>query len=332
MASAPEEGPDAGRDAADDAPPRARAFRRFLGINLGGGRGKTTAVARLEREPGSSERVRVVEARLRVGHRGGGEEGAAEEGRDALFRDDVLVAYVRRWLDDETVVAINAPLTLPPCIRCQLPCPGIEACEVPVVAWMRHHAPILLARSGRGDRRKPSVTPYTQRAVDVLHTQAGLQPRESLGQGMGPLAARAVYLRRALSPALRLHENLLEVHPPATLVRLCGAEFERSLRQGETARLWSRRKEALDRLDRWLRFDYVWPEIVVRSPHIFDAVISAFTAARWADEGWKGPADLVEEGPADPVSAAIDELGMAWLEDGWIWAPPTPGQSRSGNV
>ena len=297
----------------------ARPFRRFIGVNLGGGRGKTTAVARLELE--SEGRVRVVEARVRQGHRGGGEDG---KGGDALFRDEVLVDYIRDWLDDETVVAINAPLTLPPCISCQLACPGVSSCVVPSVVWMREHAPALLARRGRADRSKPSVTPYTQRAVDVLYSHAQLQPRESLGQGMGPLAARATYLRRALAPDLRLHENLIEVHPPATLVRLCGAEFERRLRRGETARLWSQRKETFARLDRWLRFDYVWPEVVVRSPHVFDAVISGFTAFLWALEGWGGPTDMLAEDSSQAVVAAISGLGLDWVEDGWIWAPPTP--------
>ncbi len=296
----------------------ARSFRRFIGVNLGGGRGKTTAVARLELD--TESRVRVVEARVRQGHRGGGEDGKG----DALFRDDVLVDYIREWLDDETVVAINAPLTLPPCISCQLACPGVSSCVVPSVVWMREHAPALLARRGRADRSKPSVTPYTQRAVDVLYSHAQLQPRESLGQGMGPLAARATYLRRALAPELRLHENLIEVHPPATLVRLCGAEFERSLRRGETARLWSQRKETFARLDRWLRFDYVWPEVVVRSPHVFDAVISGFTAFLWALEGWAGPTDMLSEDSSGAVIAAISGLGLDWVEDGWIWAPPTP--------
>ncbi|MFO0636116.1 MAG: hypothetical protein U0168_25045 [Nannocystaceae bacterium] len=41
-----------------------------------------------------------------------------------------------------------------------------------------------------------------------------VQPREALGQGTGPLAARAAFLRRRLSPRLRLHENLIEVGLP----------------------------------------------------------------------------------------------------------------------
>lgn len=308
----------------DEKASASRPFRRFIGINLGGGRGKTTAIARVEL--GAEGQVaHLVEARLRHGHRGGGE--ASPSDGDPLFRDDVLIAYVERWLDEATVVAINAPLTLPACIRCQLVCPGIGACEVPVVAWMRRHGPSLLGRRGRGDPHKPVVTPYTQRAVDLLLSHEELHPRESLGQGMGPLAARAAYLRRALSPRLRLHENLIEVHPPATLARLLGGSIERGLRQGEDERIWSLRKDVLGRLGELLRFDYVWPEVVVRSPHIFDAVIAAYTGFLWAKQGWQGPRDLIGGGAAGALEAAIEGLDLLWLEDGWIWVPPRRGQT-----
>jgi len=304
----------------------ARDFSRFIGVNLGGGRGKTTAVARLER---SGRGVRLVEARMRHGHRGGGEDTAADLG-DPLFRDEVLVGYLLRNLDDETAVAINAPLTLPPCIRCPLPCPGVQACEVPVVAWMRRHAPALLTHRGRSDRGKPAVTPYTQRAVDLLLAHAGLHPRESLGQGMGPLAARAAYLRHALSPQLRLHENLIEVHPTATLIRLFGATTVQRLGRGPTDEVAEQRRKIFVGLGEKLRFDYVWPEIVVRSPHIFEAVLSAFTAFLWATQGWQGPADLLApasepETPLairDPLPPALADFDDLWLEDGWIWVPP----------
>lgn len=309
----------------------ARRFARFIGVALGGGRGKTTAVARLELDAGEGEapRVRLAEARMRHGHRGSG-EASGDEGGDPLFRDEVLVAYIDRWLDASTAVAIDAPLTLPPCIRCPLPCPGVQACEVPVVAWMRRHAPALLA-SRRSDPGKPAVTPYTQRAADVLLAHVGLQPRESLGQGMGPLAARAAYLRRALSPRLRLHENLIEVHPPATLIRLFGAESERKHRHSVSESAWALRKQMLGDLASILGFDYVWPEVVVRSPHIFDAVVAALTAFLWAYQAWQGPADLVAAAPAEapaeagergPLPAAVADFDRLWLEDGWIWVPP----------
>src|SRR5262249_59810454 len=78
------------------------------------------------------------------------------------------------------------------------------------------------AASRRDSRRgKPSVTPYTQRATEVyLAHHLGIVPREAMGQGTGPLAARAAHLTRALADRFRLNENLLEVYPKGTLAAL----------------------------------------------------------------------------------------------------------------
>lgn len=296
-------------------------FRRFIGVSLGGGRGKTTAVARLELDPSGT--LTLAEARARWGQRGGGELAEPDdEHGEAAFRDDVLLRWLGDWADERAVVACDAPLSLPPCVRCQLACPGIDACEVPVVAWMREHADALRIRSGRSDPSKPAVTPYTQRATELLLERATLQPREALGQGMGPLAARATYLRRALSPRLRLHENLIEVHPRATLIRRFGLRDERRTRQGEVERTWEVRKQMLGQLVEGLAFDRVWPELVVRNIHVFHAVVAAFTAWCWASEGWQGPADLLEGGEKDVFERPVAALGQLWLEDGWIWTPP----------
>lgn len=302
---------------------RAR-LRRFIGVSLGGGRGKTTAVARMQlgEADGESELV-VAEARVKGGHRGGGGDATLR----GPFRDGPLIEYLHRWVDEDTVVAMDAPLTLPPCVRCQLACPGVDACTVPSVAWMRAHAEPLSTRQGRRDPGKPNVTPYTQRATELLLEHVTLQPREALGQGMGPLAARAAYLRRALSPGLRLNENLIEVHPRATLIRLYGDREERKTRRGETEAAWAQRKQMLVRLSEGLVFDRVWPELVVRNVHVFQAVVSAFTAVLWAREGWSGPESLRlrrerEAAEPSPLDVALDDIGDVWLDDGWIWVPP----------
>jgi len=306
-------------------------LRRFVGVSLGGGRGKTTAVARLEwdddEHEGEGARLVLAEARARWGQRGGGEIDQRDRSADAPFRDDVLTRWLERFVDDDTICAFDAPLTLPPCVRCTLACPGVDDCTVPVVAWMRRHAPSLVIRKGRTDPGKPSVTPYTQRATELLLEHATLQPREALGQGMGPLAARAAYLRRRLSPRLRLHENLIEIHPRATLIRVFGSREERRTRHGSAEQTWETRKAVLDGLGRLspaLAFDRVWPDLVVRNVHVFHAVVAAFTAYLWSVEAWQGPEDLLvgldDEDAA--LARAIDELGDLWLEDGWIWSPP----------
>ncbi len=299
--------------------------RRFVGVDLGGGRGKNTAVARLEHlEKDGSWRLVLADAKSRHGQRGTGAANEPPEG-DTHFRDEVLVDYIERWTDDATIVAIDAPLTLPPCLRCTLPCPGIAGCEVPVVQWMRTHAPKLRDR-GRSDPNKPAVTPYTQRATELLLAGTGLRPRESLGQGTGPLAARAAWLRRRLSPRLRLHENLIEVHPAATLVQLFGAERARRAHQGEQSQVWEERKRVLHALASELAFEYVWPELVVRNVHVFHAVLCAFTAYLWARGRTAAPHQLARGVADDPaVREAGVALGDLWLADGWIWVPRRDG-------
>ena len=70
------------------------SFRRFIGISLGGGRGKNTAVARLEPEP-DGEGLFVAEARTRRFERGGGELSGQHPG--APFRDKEILG----WLEEK---------------------------------------------------------------------------------------------------------------------------------------------------------------------------------------------------------------------------------------
>ncbi len=284
-----------------------RPFRTFIGIDLGGGKGKTTAMVRLSLS-GAKDRPLVV----------------VDIGGDKPFFDDRLLAMIEAHRQD-AVVAIDAPLTLPVCVRCTLPsCPQLAACEVETVRWFRERA---------GDKSgKPRYTPYTQRATEVVLQNQGILPRETLGQGMGPLTARAAYLRQALRGSFQLHHNLLEVYPKATLALLFpdptppalpsairyrdanGREVSltgKLLQPGsEVARTYKRghgpavREKVLASLPELSFGPGQLREFVVTNDHIFDALICAYTAYLWARDGWQLP--------ADPV----------FREDGYIWAPP----------
>jgi hypothetical protein len=154
-------------------------------------------------------------------------------------------------------------------------------------------------------RGKPPVTPYTQRATEVhLIHRLGLMAREGLGQGTGPLAARALHLTRALADRFRLNENLIEVYPKATLVALgLSAPFKKHLLERET------RAGILEALSDELRFGPgVWRERCIQSDHLFEAVIGAFTGFLWARDGWAHQAGF----PSDDTR----------LQAGWIWTPP----------
>jgi hypothetical protein len=278
-----------------------RRFHHVLGIDLGGGKSKKTALATLRVDGPAAT---VVDIAPRTGA--------------PPFYDPTLLDTVRAY-GDETLLCIDAPLTLPPCLRCVVPvCPGQQLCVDPSVIEMRAIAAEAAAarddafpfppRGGRDARRgKPSITPYTQRATEVyLACTVGIAAREGLGQGTGPLAARAAHLVRALADRFTLNENLIEVYPKATLVALgLGTPFKKHLRERET------RARILESLSDQLRFGPgVWRELCIQSDHLFEAVICAFTGFLWARDGWALPAQTT-------TRAASERL-----RDGWIWTPP----------
>jgi hypothetical protein len=268
-----------------------RKFQHVLGIDLGGGKSKKTALATL-RVDGST--ATVVDIAPRTGA--------------PPFYDRTLLETIRAY-GDETLLCIDAPLTLPPCLRCAVPvCPGQESCVDPAVVEMRALAAAAPRDDDRDRRRgKPSITPYTQRTTEVyLACSTGIPAREGLGQGTGPLAARAAHLVRALADRFTHNENLIEVYPKATLVSLgLGTPFKKHLRERET------RARILEVLSAELRFGPgVWRELCIQSDHLFEAVICAYTGFLWARDGWTLPASI--DGRDD----------AARLVDGWIWTPP----------
>jgi predicted nuclease with RNAse H fold len=260
-----------------------RPFKRFVGVDLGGGKGKKTALAVLELD---GDGVAVT----RIAPRAGG---------SPLY--DAMLVETIRGVGEDTVVCVDAPLTLPPCLRCQVPvCPGQHSCtDAAVIEMRRLFGPA--APSGRDERRgKPTLTPYTQRATEIyLHKRRGILPRETLGQGMGPLTARAVHLTRALADRFKLNENLIEVYPRATLELL-------GFREPYKKRV-DHRIEILALIPDLTFGPGVWREECRKSDHLFDAVICAYTGYLWSRDGWAMPAE------SEPTTL---------LRDGWIWVPP----------
>jgi predicted nuclease with RNAse H fold len=265
-----------------------RPFRTFLGVDLGGGKGKSTAVARLALD----ERDELVV-----------EEVLSHTPAKAPWYDGALLEYLRAH-SAGAVLGIDAPLTLTACVRCAEPvCPGTERCVDPAVVWFRTIGDDrIAAATDRKRNGKPLTTPYTQRATEVwLQTERKILPRETLGQGMGPLTARASHLRRALGPGYQLNENLLEVYPRASVLTLFG-DAARGYKHDREVR-----QALLHRLE--LRFGPRTGFQRTRAAdvdHCFDAVVCAFTAYLWARDGWELP----------------EESRSVYAEDGWIWIPP----------
>jgi hypothetical protein len=296
-----------------------RDFTTFIGIDLGGARGKTTAVARIEVTDAERGQATVLEVCTRF---------RAHAGEEAPWHDDSLLDYVT-GLAARAVVAIDAPLTAPACVRCQLgACPGISRCDVPATVWLRtvgaqlqdqamsdlDRIAVIPSHSGFGRFAphaqapfKQRVAPYTHRCTEVwLHYDRDLIPRDGIGQGTGPVSARAAHLRRVMSShGFRLNENLLEVSPRATVAALFGAREARGYKRD--ADPWETRAAIIENLSDSLKFAFtsrLSREEVLRNDHCFDALLSAYTAFLWARDGWTMPDD------------------GAFADDGWIWVPP----------
>ncbi|MHB8660144.1 MAG: DUF429 domain-containing protein [Solirubrobacteraceae bacterium] len=168
---------------------------RVLGIDLGGAASPTTGYAVLTgvARPILEEVGRMPKAKSPC------------ESEDALLH---LVDSVA-----PTVLAVDAPLTLPPCLTCPSYCrgPGSE-CELAAARKMW----------------EAGQNPVTQRPCEVALKQAvGERPLPTMQ--MGVLTARAVALSRRLRsrgrpPSSMERGEVLEVYPRATLRRLAASD------------------------------------------------------------------------------------------------------------
>jgi hypothetical protein len=265
-----------------------REFKRILGISLGGGRGKNTAVACLHLKENKA-RVR------RVGVR---------DHDSRLWYDDVLTEAVLGQ-SEETLVAMDVPLTLPACVCCpRTRCLGIVRCPFESVKWLRDFVDPNPGGVGAKKGRKPSFSPYTQRVCEkFLEKEYGVVLREALGHSVGPLTARAQHLTRRWSGSFTLNENLLEVRPRVTVQGLFGRKAARDYHRGP--RTWATRAGLLEELTEWMDFT-VWREPILQSRRCFNALLCGFTALLWIEEGWEIPEEFA-----------------SLANDGWIWAPST---------
>jgi len=265
-----------------------RPFARFIGIALGGGRGKTTAVAELR--IGRAGGVEVAEATLRA------------PGRP--WTDDTLIERLGTATGD-VALAFDVPLTAPACGRCREPvCPGMTACPDPAVVWLRTEGRALVSLPAGARTPQARLAPWQHRATDVLMTyKHRLLPATTLGSAVGSIASRAQHLVRRLAGAGFVRErDLIEVSPPATIAALCGERAARGYKRD--ADPWRTRAVILEQLAdlTFAPSSRMAREEVLQNDHGFDAVITAYTAYRWARDNWVVPAGV-------------------WSDDGWVHAP-----------
>ena len=245
------------------------------------------------------------------------------------WTDQVLVDFLAASAQAApTVVAIDAPLTDPACVRCELPvCPGQAQCDVPSVRWlgerglaMQEAAAAALDRiavipsHGTAHTESLASAPhsaplaaYTHRCAELhLHFEVGVLARDQVGRATGPLAARAGHLRKVLAGrGFELNDNLLEVSPRATVFALFGERKARGYKRD--ADPWLTRASIIEALSTELHFSpqsRMSREEVLRNDHCFEALLCGYTAFLADRDQWTMP--------SDPV----------FHEDGWIWAPP----------
>lgn len=176
---------------------------RFAGVALGGGKTDKTAVAVLEFYP-DQKRVFLRSLRDKI------------SGRGEVSADEALYEVLTQEEKDLSVVALDAPLQLPKCLRCELVCPGVQGCKEVEVKWMRE------AHRRRDKTKRPNkmFTPYTERAVDIYianELEEPFHPSHALGANSAPLTARAHFFKRSLKMAL------MEVNPKVSLWRIGNA-------------------------------------------------------------------------------------------------------------
>ena len=214
--------------------------------------------------------------------------GTLAKGPTANDSEGALLGLITSMRPD--VVAIDAPLTLPPCMSCPAFClgPGSGVCEL-------RSAQQVWDAGGH---------PVTERLTEVrLRAELASGPLPTMR--IAQIAARGVALARRLRAGQSvLHPGggmqILEVYPYATQARL--AHQDPALgpgRSGEDQQaLAARVLAALG-----VRIDNIEGNAdLIAGTHVLDGLLSAYT-------GWLYPSD-VEAPPQDFNPAA-----------GWIWLP-----------
>lgn len=183
----------------DRRKPSVLKCHRFVGISLGGGKSDRTAMTVLEYYVSQKKLVvsRIVD-RVKT------------EGE--LSSDLKLHESLRQFKNDVEIVALDVPLSLPKCFRCQLKCPGYEVCDEDEIVWMWKQYNQLVENK----KNLRLFTPYTRRCAEMYWGEK-LEGTWSLGDALGsnqaPLLARGLFLTR------RWKYPTIEVLPRLSLIR-----------------------------------------------------------------------------------------------------------------
>ncbi|MDZ4663180.1 MAG: DUF429 domain-containing protein [Pseudomonadota bacterium] len=243
--------------------PREFLIKRFLGLHLGGAKTDNTVVAVLEYYP---KHKKVFLSRIHLGL-----GGKKDKSADLVLHE--LLTIGESPID---LLSMDAPLSLPKCIICELKCPGYEKCGEPEIKWMWN----WFKKHGKQKKPPRQFVPYTQRCTE-LHVaseyEKAFHPPEALGSNMAPLASRAQFILR------RIKVPTIEVYPELSLWRIGQKldisksmfNFHKHSVEGESNRLQIIKKI----VDSGLVFVYDQDiKVLSQTPAAFDAFICGLTA------------------------------------------------------
>lgn len=240
---------------------RLPKLHRFIGLALGGGKTDKTCLAVVEYFP---EQNKIFLGRLFDRIKSDGE----------ISSDFQVHSLIAQFAGAVESVAFDVPITLPHCLRCELRCPGLEACTEESTQWMWKHW-----RAKEKARPKKLFTPYTERCVEQYiesNLEEPFHVQHALGSNLAPLTARAQYLIR------RLSYPVIEVLPKVSLWRI-GESLEVAKSHLRSHRHWDSgqgsREALLNKLmDRNLAFIYDQDiKVLTDNAHAFDAFLCAMT-------------------------------------------------------
>lgn len=282
---------------------------RFAGVALGGGKTERTAVAVLEYYP-ESKRIFLRALRDKIKSEG------------LVSSDEALVNFLMVEEVGLEMIAFDAPLQLPKCVRCDLICPGFEVCRLPEIRWLwsEHEA--------REKKKRPNkvFTPYTERCAEVSianHLEEPFHPPHALGANAAPLAARAHFLARRITqkrvwnPAKTesTEPELIEVYPKLSVWRIgrdlkvpkSHLRFHRHAVDSDESRHYFIKQL----IEREIAFIYQQDlKTLIESPQAFDAFVSALTAfLKYRGQTASRPAGF----PKDEIWIEFPEEQIDWF-------------------
>jgi hypothetical protein len=241
----------------------AGRVHRFVGISLGGGKTDKACVAIVEYYP---KHKKIFLSRLV-------EKIKSDEVHSADFK---IHEVIEQYHNDLELVAFDVPFQQPSCLRCLLPCPGIESCKEPHIQWMWDYTRKL------HKKKKPRklFTPYTQRCVEwylANELEVPFVLQHAMGANCAPLMARAMFLQR------RMRTPCVEVNPKLSVWRI-----GRSLHVMKSHLLFHKhsiggdesRKAILNSLSAH-NIAFVYDQdvkLMIENNHAFEAFICALTA------------------------------------------------------